>query len=350
MSIRVNPLIDKMTAYTPGEQPQGPGFIKLNTNENPYPPAPAVLEAVRAATEDCSFQKYPDSMCVKLRTAVAETLGVGIDEVFAGNGSDEVLRLLCQVFLDPAHGDTIGALDPTYSLYATLAGMFGVPMRTYPTVGPDHVFPGEAFSAPVKLFFLANPNPPLGTFYDDATIDRLAAADPARLIVVDEAYVAFAPASALEAYRRHENVVITRTFSKSYSLAGLRVGLAIARPGLIAQLVKAKDSYNLNMVSQLAAEVAWRAADHHDTRCAEIVANREHLAAELRRRKFEVPESAGNFVFARGHNGEQLYLALKREKILVRWFGAPSLRDGMRITVGTCEEIDALLAAIDRLL
>lgn len=349
MAIRVNSLIDKMTAYIPGEQPQGGGFIKLNTNENPYPPAPEVLDAVRHATEDCVFQKYPDAMALGLRTAVAETLGVGVDEVFAGNGSDEVLRLLCQVFLDASQGDSIGMLDPTYSLYATLAEMFGVPMWTCPTVRPDHAFPGEAFTAPVKLFFLANPNPPLGTFYDAATLERLAAADPTRLIVVDEAYVAFAPGSALEVYRRHENVVITRTFSKSYSLAGLRVGLAIARPSVIAQLVKAKDSYNLNMVSQLAAEAAWRAAAHHDARCAEIVASREFLASEMRRRGFEVPASAGNFVFARGHNAGELYQALKREKILVRWFGAESLRDGMRITVGTRAEVDALLAAIDRL-
>ncbi|PKO15047.1 histidinol-phosphate transaminase [candidate division BRC1 bacterium HGW-BRC1-1] len=349
MTIRVNPLIEALAPYIPGEQPQGERFIKLNTNENPYPPAPEVTEALTDAIQNCSLQKYPDPMALSLRTAVAESCGLQADQVFAGNGSDEVLRLVFQVFLDGTDQEKVGILEPTYSLYSTLAEMVGAPVLSFPTAWPEHSFPEEAIKAPVKVFFLANPNPPLGVQYDEELLERLASYDRRRLIVVDEAYVAFAPLNALAVMKRHKNVMITRTFSKSFSLAGMRVGLALASRDIIAQLNKAKDSYNLNALSQVAAESAWRADAYYAGRSRVIVENRQFLADQLRLRGFVVPESRGNFVFARRTNAEELYQALKREKILVRWFSAPSLRDGVRITIGTREELNELLTAIDRL-
>ena len=350
MTIRVNPLIEKLSPYIPGEQPQGERFIKLNTNENPYPPAPEVTQALADAVQNWPLQKYPDPMAVSLRNTVAESCGLHADQVFAGNGSDEVLRLIFQVFLDGSEQEKVGMLEPTYSLYSTLAEMVGAPVMKFPTAWPNHCFPEEALEAPVKVFFLANPNPPLGVQYGEDLLERLASFDPNRLIVIDEAYVAFTPLNALAVMKRHENVMITRTFSKSYSLAGIRVGLALARPEIIAQLNKAKDSYNLNALSQIAAEAAWRAEGYYAGCSREIVDNRQFLAEELRGRGFEVPDSRGNFVFAKRAKAEELYQALKREKILVRWFSSPSLREGVRITIGTREELMELLAAIDRLI
>ena len=350
MTIRVNPFIDKLTPYVPGEQPQGERYIKLNTNENPYPPAAEVTRALDDAIHNWPLQKYPDPVSVALRKAVAQSCGLQIDQVLAGNGSDEILRLIFQVFLDGTDQEQVGMLEPTYSLYSTLAEMVGAPVMSFPTEWPDHNFPEAAIEAPVKVFFLANPNPPLGVQYDEAVLEKLASYDPQRLIVIDEAYVAFTPINALAVMKRHANVVVTRTFSKSYSLAGMRVGLALANQEIIAQLNKAKDSYNLNALSQIAAEAAWRAEEYYAGRSGEIIENRQFLAEELRRRGFEVPESRGNFVFARRAQAEELYQALKREKILVRWFSSPSLRDGVRITIGTREELTELLGAIDRLI
>ena len=350
MTIRVNPLIDKLTPYVPGEQPQGERFIKLNTNENPYPPATAVTQALAEATQNWPLQKYPDPMAVSLRKAVAESCGLHFDQVLAGNGSDEILRLIFQVFLDGTYQEKVGMLEPTYSLYSTLAEMVGAPVVSFPTAWPDHTFPEEAIEAAVKVFFLANPNPPLGVQYGEDLLERLASYDPQRLVVIDEAYVAFTPVNALAVMKRHVNVVVTRTFSKSYSLAGMRVGLALGNTEIIGQLNKAKDSYNLNALSQIAAEAAWRAEEYYAARSQAIVDNRQFLAEELRRRGFEVSESRGNFVFARREKAEELYQALKREKILVRWFSSPSLRDGVRITIGTREELTELLAVIDRLI
>ena len=349
MTIRTNPAVERLEPYIPGEQPRGGGYIKLNTNENPYPPAPAVIEAVRHTADEAAYNKYPDPVATSLREAVATSLHVPVQQVLAGNGSDEVLRLICHAFLDPNAGDSIGMLNPTYVLYQTLAEMFGAGVQSFRVQPPDYVIPGEAVSAAVKVFFLPNPNPPIGTRYPIGVLEQLAAADPARLLVVDEAYVDFASGDSMEVFRRFPNVAVTRTFSKSYSLAGMRVGFIVAREPLIAELAKIKDSYNLNRVSLAAAEAAWKSRDYYDARCREICADREWLRAELIERGFEVPASEGNFVFVRRAAAADLYARLKERKILVRYFKAAELADGVRITIGTRPELKALLAAIDDL-
>jgi histidinol-phosphate aminotransferase len=349
MPIVPNPWVAKLEAYVPGEQPKESGYIKLNTNESPFPPSPDVIDAIRKAADDGSFQKYPNPKSSALRLAIAERLGVTTDEVLIGNGSDEVLRLLCHAFLDADSGDKIAMLKPTYSLYHTLAAMFGCGHETYPVNGTDSALPQNAIAADARIFFLANPNPPYGTFYGPEQLERLASANQNRLVVIDEAYVDFGPHDAMSAYRTHDNVVITRTFSKSYSLAGLRVGFAVARPSIIDELEKIRDSYNVNWVSQVGALAAWNAADYYRQKSAEIRANREFLRNELARRGFDAPASEGNFVFARRAGAKDLYSALKDRKILIRYFSSPELADGVRITIGTRDELQSLLSAIDQL-
>ncbi|MCX7717620.1 MAG: histidinol-phosphate transaminase [Candidatus Sumerlaeaceae bacterium] len=349
MNIGVNPAVEALQPYVPGEQPRDPAVIKLNTNESPYPAAPQVREAVRRAADDAAFNKYPDPWSTRLRAALAKRAGVTTDEVLPGNGSDEVLRLICHAFLRPGTGDRIGMLDPTYVLYETLAAMFGCGTQRFAVSAPDYAIPPAAIEADVKVLFIASPNPPYGTYYTPEALDEVAAARPERLVVIDEAYADFAGGSALEVYRRRENVILTRTFSKSMSLAGLRVGYALAHGPLFAQLAKIKDSYNLDQLCQTAAEAALssEAENYYAARNAEICANRDWLAGELRKRGFDVPVSRGNFVFARRPGAKALYEALKARKILVRYFAVPLLDDGVRITIGTREQLNALLAAID---
>lgn len=347
MAIKINPAVARLEAYVPGEQPREAGFIKLNTNESPYPAAPAVIEAVRNAAAESALQKYPDPLAAGLRGAIAKRLGVSINEVLAGNGSDEVLRLICHAFLTPGKGENIGMLYPTYTLYRTLAEMFDAGCQTFRVSAPDYPFPAEAINADVRIFFLPNPNPPIGTFYPMSVIDELATARTDRVVVIDEAYVDFAQATSLDAFRKYDNVIITRTFSKSYSLAGMRVGFLLAKEPLCGELFKIKDSYNLNRLSLATAEAAWGAEEYYADKCALIRHDREYLAAELVKRGFRVPASRGNFVLAYRPDAAVLYKQLKERKILVRYFDAEALRDALRITVGTREEIDALLAAID---
>lgn len=349
MTIRVNPAVAGLSAYIPGEQPKEPGFTKLNTNENPYPPAPSVISAVGAAASDGALQKYPDPTSSTLRQEIAAELGLSPDEILVGNGSDEVLRLLCHAFLDPSAGDRIGVLNPSYVLYETLAAMFGAGTHSYNLDPPDYQIPSEAVQADVKLLFLPNPNPPIGTFYEGAVLSSLASSDSERLVVIDEAYVDFAPGNALPIYRQFENIVITRTFSKSYSLAGLRVGYVVARPELIREMDKIRDSYNVNRISQAAALAAWRDRDYHRACCQKVWQDREFLARELRTRGFTVPPSHGNFVFAQRAGARELYEQLKQRRVLVRYFSSPELSDGVRITVGTHDELVTLLSAIDAL-
>lgn len=347
MTIAVNPSVAAMHGYVPGEQINDPEVVKLNTNESPYPAAPEVAEAVIAETERGLFNKYPDPSCFQLREAVSSRLGITRDEVICGNGSDESLRMLAHAFTRPGADDVVAISNPTYTLYSVLADMFGVKVENYPATPPEYSLPEALLEAPAKIVFLPNPNPPIGTFYAAPDLECLAAADPDRLVVIDEAYVDFAPESALGVYKKYENVVLTRTFSKSYSLAGLRAGFIICRPQLAETLNKIKDSYNMNRLTQVAALAAWNATAYYSAKVDQIKQDRAFLAAELKDRGFSVPESHGNFVFARRAGARRLYQSLKDHKILVRYFDLPGLDDGIRITVGTREQLERLLAAVD---
>ncbi len=346
--IRFNPILASLDAYVPGEQPRDGQYVKLNTNECPYPAAPEVVESIQEALAQNVLQKYPDPTAFELRSALADRLGVSSDWILVGNGSDEVLRLICHALLSP--GEMIGMLYPTYVLYRTLAAMFGAGCDEFDVMEPDYAIPEALESAAMKILFVANPNPPYGTLYALEDIERLVQAQPERLVVVDEAYIDFAQApTAIRLVKHYPNIAVTRTFSKSYALAGMRVGFVVAQRPVIQQLEKLKDSYNVNLLSLRAALAALQAKEYYKRIISEICKTRAFLTAELERRGFVVPKSAGNFVFARREGAAELYQRLKAQKILVRYFDARLLRDGVRITVGTPAEISALLEAIDRL-
>jgi histidinol-phosphate aminotransferase len=337
--------IEAMAAYTPGEQP-GPDerVVKLNTNENPYPPSPRVLEVLRR-TDWSVLRKYPDPMANKVRDAVARQFGVGREEVLCASGSDELLRLAVTAFV--AEGDALAYPTPTYSLYPVLAEIQGARAIEIPSPD-DFSLPVDALAkAKARLLFICNPNAPTGAWTRPEVIAHLA--DRAKSVVVaDEAYADFAPASALEAVRGKPNVLVLRTLSKSYSLAGIRLGFAIGPEPLIAGLAKVKDSYNIDAVRIAVGAAAIE--DHAYTRATveKVKAERARLARELAALGFACIPSEANFLLARvpGGDAKDCYERLKARGILVRYWNQPRLADKLRITVGTPEENDALLGAL----
>jgi histidinol-phosphate aminotransferase len=337
----VRPAVAVMQGYIPGEQPGGRKVVKLNTNENPYAPSASVREAI--ATAAGSLQLYPDPTAASLRQVAGELWGVDPAGIVAGNGSDELLTLLMRAVVEPGQG--VAYPTPTYSLYDTLVEIQGA--EAVRVAYPDTwELPRALDTVAAKLFLICNPNAPSATAIAQARIEELLAARPDALIVVDEAYGDFAEASALSLVRRYPNLLVLRTLSKSYSLAGLRVGLAMTTPELARQLHKVRDTYNLSAVAQAGAIAALRDQPSFLANRARIVATRERLTADLRARGFEVPESAANFVLARrpGKSLEGLMLGLRDKGVLVRFFAG--LPDAIRITVGTDAEIDALLSAL----
>jgi len=341
----IRPAVAAMHPYVPGEQPQDRRYIKLNTNENPYPPSPRVLAAIREATSD-DLRLYPDPLATALRERAAAVYGCQRDAILVGNGSDELLNLVMRACVDPA--DAVVYPFPTYSLYDTLVTIQGGrPVHVpYP---PDYRLPAGLAEAGGRVTFVCNPNSPSGTGVPLAVISDLAT-QVRGLLVVDEAYVDFADESALPLVSRRDNVVVLRTFSKSFSLAGMRVGLAFGPAALITELAKVKDSYNLNRLSIVAATAALEDYAWMERHVARVRTTRDRLSSALEGLGFVVLPSQANFVLARrpGTDQEATYRALKHHGILVRFFPAAGLRDALRITVGTDEEVDALLAALQR--
>jgi histidinol-phosphate aminotransferase len=346
--------VDRLKAYVPGEQPQDSGWTKLNTNENPYPPSPRVLEAIES-TARSRLRLYPDPLGTSFRKAAAELFGLEPDWILPANGSDENLTLLVRAFVDP--GELVTSPYPSYILYDTLAQIQGAryqPLR----LNRDWSW-NFAQAAPLversKLVFVPNPNSPSGNRWDDESILRLV---PTRgVLVLDEAYGDFADAPHrmellhTEAGRR---IVVTRSFSKSYSLAGLRMGFAVAHPDLIAGMRKIKDSYNCDALALAAAEAALHDQAWMQQNRQKIIATRARLTAELRSLAFHVVDSQSNFVWSTHPSGDhrRIYEQLKAQKILVRYMkflGAdggsegPEHVEGLRITVGTDTEIDRFL-------
>lgn len=330
--------------YTPGEQPAADRrVIKLNTNENPYPPSPAVLRALHDAVDD-RVRLYPDPEATLLRRTASELYDVPVDHILAGNGSDELLALLLRAVVDP--GDAVAFPIPTYSLYETLVAVQGGRLIEVPWP-EDWSLPRALASTGAKLTFLCNPNSPSGTLVPLDVIDALAA-EVRGVLVVDEAYVDFAPTTTLGLVGRRRNVVVLRTLSKSYSLAGLRVGLAFADPDLLRGLRTVKDSYNLNRLSQVAAVAALRDQTTACANVARVAHTRARLVVALRELGYAVPESHANFVLARRAGVDQAPVAkaLAERDILVRHFTVHGLGDALRISIGTDDEIEALLSAL----
>lgn len=343
------PNIDAMAGYQPGEQPRGGEFIKLNTNENPYPPSPAVIEAIRRATGD-GLRKYPDPVATEFRERAAKLLSVEPDWILAGNGSDDLLTIVTRSFVNA--GERIVAPTPSYILYRSLAEIQGAAYEEVPFTA-DWNLPDEFIRPDARLSFLPNPNSPSGTMVPVSRVrelaKRLQGSSP---LVVDEAYIDFADENCVVLVRECDNVIVTRSFSKSYSLAGLRFGYAVARPELIAGMIKVKDSYNCDAISIAAAAAALADQDYFRQNLAPVRATRARLTQSLRQLGFRVPDSQANFVWCTGGfaPARRLYEELKNRCILVRYMTYAGYGDGLRISVGTDAEIDQLLVELKQML
>lgn len=338
-------ILKDVQGYVPGEQPKGGPIIKLNTNENPYPPSPKVLEAVRALGPD-ALRKYPDPMSAAFCEACAKRYGYpSADWVLAGNGMDELLALVIRTFVDP--GEDVLAGYPTYSLYEVLCQLHGCSMR-YVDLTEDFLLPESFYDTPARLCLLTRPNAPSGVSVPREAVERLCASFGG-IVVIDEAYVDFGDDHCMDFAQRFENAIVMRTFSKSFSLAGMRVGVAVARPQIIAEFLKTKDSYNMNAFSQAAALAAIEDYAYMEETAAKVRATRARLRDALMALGFRVPESQSNFLLAQWDgqpNARAIFESLRDRKILVRYFDARRLVNALRITVGTDAECDALLGAL----
>mgnify|MGYP005810215647 CR=1 FL=1 len=340
-------LVHGLTPYVPGEQPRLANLVKLNTNENPYPPSPRVIAAIRAAA-DGSLRLYPDPNAEALKQTIAARYGCTPREVFVGNGSDEVLAHAFMALLK--HDAPLLFPDITYSFYPVYCGLYGIDYLTIPLAG-DFTLRVDDYELPNGGIILPNPNAPTGAAIPVAEIARLAARHRDSVVVIDEAYVDFGAESAVPLIPRYPNLLVVHTLSKSRSLAGLRVGYALGQPDLIEALERVKNSFNsypLDRLAQAGAIAALEDGAYFDETRARIVVSRERLAAGLRALGFEVVPSRANFVFARHphRDAAELAAALRARSIIVRHFRQPRIDRHLRITVGTDEECDALLAAL----
>ena len=338
--------INNMTGYVPGFQPpDNEKWIKLNTNENPYPPSPKVVEAIKQELGDGdSLRKYPDPPSQAARQAAAELYGFDPSWVIMANGSDELLNNLIRTFV--GEGEELAFVQPSYSYYATLAEIQGATIPTF-SLSEDWQLVDFPERYRGKLFFLTSPNAPLGISFSNDYISEIANRCDG-VLVVDEAYADFAEENALELIRKHENVIVTRTLSKSYALAGMRLGLAIGRPEVIAGLDKIRDHYNIDRLAQAAATAALKDQVYFQQTLGKIKQTRSWFVNELDKLKYTVLPSQGNYVFAipPDRDGKRIYDALFERKILIRFFSESFLAHGMRISIGTQDEMETTIAAL----
>jgi len=339
------------TPYVPGEQPTDGGYIKLNTNENPYPPSPLAAAAIQKSAF-ADLRKYPDNNCRSLRAALAQLHGTDAGHVFVGNGSDEILAFLFLAFF----GEDKPVLFPdiSYSFYPVYASFFQVPYQAVPVDDALQVHL-EDYSSNQGCVLLANPNAPTGQAISAAGIEALVRDNPNRLIIIDEAYADFGEESVAYLVDQYDNLLVVRTFSKSWSLAGLRVGYALGHPDLIAGLELVKNSinsYTLGTPAQKGATAALSDMAYHDETVQKIIATRAESVKQLNALGFHVLPSSANFVFATHPSAKaaDLYAALKQRKILVRHFKQPKIENYLRITIGTDEEMAALSQALREIL
>ena len=359
------PNIRDLTAYTPGEQPiPGPGqrpYIKLNTNENPYPPCEEVMESIREIDPD-SLRRYPPPTAATVRQTVASVHGLSPDQVIITNGGDELLRLAITVFCqseceNPAHNQStgIGVAHPSYSLYPILAAIHGTKITSV-RLAEDFSLPDDTADrfndAGCSLTMIVNPHAPSGWLEPLDKLEQFAR-DFKGVLLVDEAYVDFASHDALpllDPVKELDNVLLLRTLSKGYSLAGLRLGYGLGHPSLIQTLDKARDSYNVDAIAQVAAIAALKSCDKAATNWQAVIAERNRLTDELTRRGHRVYPSETNFLLVQTKSDAQsTYKSLKVNGVLVRYFDKDPLKNTVRITVGTPQENDALLAALDKM-
>ena len=336
--MRIARHVRKLEEYVPGEQPRAKSVVKLNTNENPYPPSPKCRAALRAF-DYARLRRYPYPNCSELCAEIAQLNGTTPERVFVGNGSDEILALAAKCFVED--DESIGSLDPSYSLYKTLAAI-----RNVKWTGLD-------VTASTSLFLLTNPNAPTGEFREPSEIAAFAKKFRGG-VIVDEAYGDFARANcmSLATAEANQNLIAMRTFSKSYSLAGLRVGYCVGPRDLIRAMYKVKDSYNVDALAQTVALAAIRDQDWMRKNAAKVIRSRTRLSAALEKRGWDVLPSEANFVFARPPapaKAADIFARLRERNIFVRYFPGPKTGDRLRVTVGTEPEMKTLLKALDEL-
>ncbi len=348
--MRIARHIARLEGYIPGEQPKSHKVVKLNTNENPYPPSPKCAKILGGFDLD-NLRRYPDPNCSALCDTIAKANGTTAEHVFVGNGSDEILSLCARVFVE--NDESIASLDPSYSLYKTLAAIRDV--KWIGTDGSADIDIKKTLALLKKckasLFLWTNPNAPTGEFAEPKTIASFAKKFPG-VVLVDEAYADFARANcmSLATAKSNRNVIVMRTFSKSYSLAGLRVGYCVGPKDFIEALYKAKDSYNVDAVAQRVALAAFTDRAYHKRTVAKVVKTRKAFTKELEKRGWDVIPSESNFVFAKPPapiKACDVFAYLKSKNIFVRYFTYPLTRDRVRITIGTDGEMTTLLNALD---
>ncbi len=348
-------VVSDLTPYVPGEQPKIVNLIKLNTNENPYPPSPRALAAIQAelGNDAARLRLYPDPNADLLKAAIARTHGITAQQIFVGNGSDEVLAHVFMALLK--HEQAILFPDITYSFYPVYCGLYGIDYETVPLAGDFTINPDNYAGRPNGGIIFPNPNAPTGRLLALDAVEAILKANPDSVVVVDEAYVDFGGESAIKLIDRYDNLLVVHTLSKSRSLAGLRVGFAAGHPGLIEALERVKNSFNsypLDRVAIVAAVAAMEDGDYFEQCRKAVIATRDTLTAALTQLGFEVLPSAANFIFARHpqHDAAELAKALREKNIIVRHFKLPRIDQFLRITVGTDAECEALGEALKEII
>jgi len=351
----IRPLVRALHPYVPGEQPKIKGLIKLNTNENPYPPSPRVLKAVKAAV-DGRLRLYPNPGADRLREKLAKLHRCKPENIVVGNGSDELLAMAVKCFTEPTRlglevsRATVQYFTPSYSLYPVLADIHGATRNAVP-LRSDFELPdiaelkrGKRWRFDAALTLITTPNAPSGCGYPVRELDALCRAQRG-VVILDEAYVDFADDNAMRLAMKHSHVIVARTFSKAYSLCFQRVGYFVGHPGLIAALHKIRDSYNVNGLGQIAAEATLDDLGYYRSNFRKIIDTREQLTGDLTKLGFRVLPSQTNFILTKPprFSAKEWLQKLRDQKILVRWFSAAEVRDYLRITIGTPREAAALV-------
>ena len=336
------PEIDAMSGYTPGEQPKILDLLKLNTNENPYPPCPGVVNALKNIDAE-RLRLYPDPTADKLRDTIAGVYGYERENIIVSNGSDDMLTIAFRAFTDAQR--KVAFLDPTYSLYPVLAGLQGCQYIEIP-LKDDFSLKDDLLekAAPANMLIITRPNAPTGNCIPIDKMRKICSVFDG-VVLIDEAYADFSDDNCVDFVKEFNNVIVSRTVSKSYSLAGLRLGFAIASPEIISGMMKVKDSYNVNMLTQLLAEAAIQDQEYLSETVAKIKDSRRKLTAELKELGFDVIDSQSNFLFASppDGDGEKLFKALREQNIIIRYFPGEKTGKYIRITIGTEQQLKRLV-------
>lgn len=341
MSRFINDKYASLDAYTPGEQPQDKKYIKLNTNESPYPPSPETIKAVSEA-EVSSLNLYSDPVCRELKETIAKRYDLNSENIFVSNGSDDILNFAFMAF-----GKKVAFPDITYGFYSVFASLHGCEATVVP-LREDFSLCADDYMNNNSMVVIANPNAPTGMVLPLSDIEKIVNGNPDYVVLVDEAYIDFGGESALSLVKKYDNLLVVRTFSKSRSLAGARLGFAMGNANLISDLEKIKYStnpYSINRLTNRAGIAAIKSDDYYMEKCSLVKDAREYTASELKKLGFCILPSSANFIFAKkeGLDGEKFYLSLKDRGVLVRHFTSPRIKDFNRITIGTREQMEKFI-------